>query len=159
MQSLRATHDGDLHLTAMGHSYGSTVVAEAALTGRLPVDDIVTAGSPGMHTDNASHLMRDPHHVWAGSASNDPVSQTSNVAKWTNLIPFAGPLISEAYDDGHGPSPHYDGFGANRYHVDTSGHSDYWRADSVSLRNQAAIVVGDYDLVSLDHGQAPVEAR
>jgi hypothetical protein len=46
-------------------------------------------------------------------------------------------------------------FGANRYHVDTSGHSGYWTDKSVSLSNQAAIVVGRYAAVSLDHGALP----
>ncbi len=50
MDSLRSTHEGHpTHLTAMGHSYGSTVVGEAAKTGGLPGDDIIVQGSPGMH--------------------------------------------------------------------------------------------------------------
>jgi hypothetical protein len=50
VDSLRSTHEGHpTHLTAMGHSYGSTVVGEAAKTGGLPGDDIIVQGSPGMH--------------------------------------------------------------------------------------------------------------
>jgi hypothetical protein len=156
MQGMRATHEGpDHHLTAMGHSYGSTVVGEAALSGRLPVDDLVTAGSPGTHAANAGQLMADPRHVWAGSADNDPVSQTSNVTTWTNAIPIVGPFISKEYEDGHNISPHYPEFGANQYRVDTSGHTNYWEPDSESLNNQAKIVMGKYDYVTLEHGQKP----
>jgi len=55
VEGLRATHgDGSYHVTAIGHSYGSTVVGEAALTGRLQVDDIVNAGSLGPHADHGS---------------------------------------------------------------------------------------------------------
>jgi hypothetical protein len=168
MQGMRATHEGDPgHLVAMGHSYGTTVLGEAALTGRLPVDDIITQGSPGMHTDHARNLHIDPTHVWAGSADNDPVSQTSNVTKWTPLAgtvvfgPVAGPvvggLVGDAYEDGHNISPHTPDFGANSYRVDTSGHSAYWDEGSESLRNQARILVGDYQRTTLNHGQAPPE--
>jgi uncharacterized protein YukE len=156
VDGLHATHDdGPNHVTAVGHSYGSTVVGEAALSGRLHVDDIVTAGSPGTHADKATQLLPDARHVWAGSAADDPVSQTSNVTKWTNLIPIAGPWISYGYDQGHGISPHEADFGANRYVVDTSGHNDYWNPGSRSIQNQASIVVGEYSKAALDHGQAP----
>lgn len=60
-----------------------------------------------------------------------------------------------AYDQAHGPSPHHHDFGANRYVVDTTGHSDYWKPESESLFNQAAIVVGRYSLVGREHGQTP----
>ncbi|MEH0981884.1 hypothetical protein [Micromonospora sp. CPCC 205556] len=58
-----------------------------------------------------------------------------------------------AYDHGRGPSPHYDGFGANRHTADTRRHSDYWNEDSVSIRNQARVIMGKYSLTQLDHGQ------
>ncbi|MET8147822.1 alpha/beta hydrolase [Actinoplanes sp. NPDC049668] len=153
---LRATHDpGDYHLTAMGHSYGSTVVGEAALSGRLQADDIVTAGSPGTHADNAGQLMADPRHVWSGSAADDPVSKPEVVGNWVTGVPIIGPFIAEGYADGHGISPHEPEFGANQYVVDTAGHSAYWTPGSQSLQNQAAVIVGRYSLAGLEHGQAP----
>ncbi|MGX6606174.1 alpha/beta hydrolase [Micromonosporaceae bacterium Da 78-11] len=156
MDAMRATHDaGPSHLVAMGHSYGTTVVAEAALSGRLPADDILVQGSPGMHTDNASNLMSDPRHVWAGSATNDPVSETSNVTKYTQFVPIAGPFIGDAYDDGHAISPHEAGFGANQYVVDTSGHTHYWENNSESLTNQADVLVGLYSQTTRVHGEPP----
>jgi uncharacterized protein YukE len=159
MQGMRATHIGadGHHLTAMGHSYGSTVVGEAALTGRLPVDDIITQGSPGTHAAHAGQLMADPRHVWAGSAGDDPVSDTRDVTRWVNGIPIVGPFISQAYEQGHGVSPHEERFGANQYRVDTSGHTHYWDPDSESLRNQAQILVGGYGLATLEHGESPEE--
>ena len=62
------------------------------------------------------------------------------------------------YEAGHGQSPHREDFGANRYVVDTTGHSDYWQRDSQSLDNQARIVVGQYDKVGLVHGEVPTTA-
>ncbi len=124
------------HITALGHSYGSTLVGETASRHGLAVDDIVTAGSPGMRVDHASDLGIDPRHVWAGAAEDDPISG------------WAGNFV-------HGQEPSDPDFGANRFHVDTHGHSGYWDPDSQSITNQARIIVGRYDEVSLDHGKAP----
>jgi hypothetical protein len=124
------------HRVIVGHSYGSTAIGLAASQGDgLAVDDIIVAGSPGMRVPDAGHLNIDPRHVWAGSASDD-------------AIPTIGPIA-------HGTAPHTADFGANRFHVDTSGHVDYWRPGSESLRNQAHILVGQYDRVTLDHGRPP----
>jgi hypothetical protein len=165
VDSLRSTHDGTpTHLTAMGHSYGSTVVGEAAKTGGLPVDDIVVQGSPGMHVNHASDLHLDPTHVWAGASDSDPVSGTKGVHKGLvvggailggPLGPLVGDWVGDKYADGHSGSPHYPEFGANKYHVDTPLHTSYWDLGSKSLDNQGAIIAGDYGSVGLDHGKKP----
>jgi hypothetical protein len=63
-------------MTALGHSYGSLLVGEAAKQpGGIPVNDIVFIGSPGVSVDHANQLNIDPAHVWAGAAANDPVPQ------------------------------------------------------------------------------------
>jgi hypothetical protein len=52
------------------------------------------------------------------------------------------------YDGGYVTTiPSDESFGAHRMNVDTSGHSGYWDEDSLSLKNQASVVVGDYDSV------------
>lgn len=171
INSLHATHSdpgggvgGDYHVTAVGHSYGSTVVAEAALRGDgLAVDDIVVAGSPGMHTAHASDLGVRPGHVWAGSGGGDVVSDLNGHPAAVgarsglpgNPVAAAVDVVVAAVESGHGGSPHRPEFGANRYTVDTYGHSDYWNNDTESLTNQARVVVGQYERVTLDHGQAP----
>lgn len=140
IDGLRAAHDpGPSHLTVIGHSYGSTVIGEAASHGDgLAVDDIIAAGSPGMHVDTAEELQIDPRHVWAGLAERDLIGGI------LGSIPGI-----------HDNEPTDKDFGANRYHVDTSGHSSYWTPGSESLRNQARIVIGQYEQVSLDHGKPP----
>lgn len=126
IDGLRSSHEDEGRITVVGHSYGSTVVGTAASAGDGPaVDDIVVAGSPGMRVDNVADLQIDPTHVWAGAAEGD------DVTGW--MSHFA-----------HGPEPHKEDFGANRYEVDTAGHSDYWKPSTDSLRNQARIVVGHY---------------
>ncbi|KWX08700.1 hypothetical protein TR74_13775, partial [Carbonactinospora thermoautotrophica] len=138
VDGIRAVHGSEhRHVTVVGHSYGSTVVGEAAKRpGGLAADDLIVAGSPGMRVDNIDQLQIERRHVWAGSAEGDRVSG------------FLGNFS-------HGPEPHEKDFGANRYVVDTEGHSDYWKDNSESLRNQARIVVGKYQEVSLEHGERP----
>ena len=141
VDGLRATNqvgDSANHVTAIGHSYGSTVVAEAALTGRLDVDDIIAAGSPGMHTDRAANLNLDPRHVWGGLAEGDLIG---------------GGLGDLSFV--HGEEPTDAAFGGNRFEVDTRGHSAYWTENSASLRNQAFIVVAQYDRVGYYYGCPP----
>jgi hypothetical protein len=137
VSGLRAAHNASPdHITAIGHSYGSLVIGDAASHGHhLAVDDIVTAGSPGMGVDHATDLGVDPHHVWVGAAPDDPISGTAGFV--------------------HGTAPQDSSFGANQYRVDTHGHSGYWDENSDSLTNQARVVSGSYDRVALDHGNPP----
>lgn len=138
VDGLRTTHVGGpatVHVTAIGHSYGSTVVAEGALAGDLRVDDIVAVGSPGLHSDHARELNIDPRHVWVGLSDTDEI----------RLAPE--PI--------HGPEPADPDYGANRFETDTRGHGGYWRPDSQSLLNQAYIVTSQYDRVTLVHGEPP----
>lgn len=55
---LRATHDGPRsHNVVVGHSYGTTVIGDAAIHGRnLNADDVVFVASPGTMTNHASDL-------------------------------------------------------------------------------------------------------
>lgn len=63
------------HNTAVGHSYGSTVVGVAAQSGSWQdskaVDDFVFAGSPGVQADRAADLGAGADHVWAMGAPWD----------------------------------------------------------------------------------------
>jgi hypothetical protein len=157
MQSLRVTHDSDVgHLVAMGHSYGSTVVGEAAKTGQLPVDDIVVAGSPGMHVDNASQLMTDPRHVWAGASDSDPVANSGALLDSGNDVVDSSPLkefVETKADASHGLAPSDQSFGGNVWKADTKGHTHYWENGSESLNNQARVLAGAYNKVTPGSGQ------
>lgn len=145
----RAAHQaatGDSgHTTAVGHSYGSTVVAEAMKAGTfkdgpLAVDDVVVAGSPGMQAKHAGDLGLDPQHMWAMEAEGDPV-------------PEAGRYLSGLGE--YGVNPTDIRFGGNIMETDTNGHSGYWdeKGDeaSLSLTNQANVITGNYDEVKREH--------
>ncbi|MFF7248678.1 alpha/beta hydrolase [Embleya sp. NPDC008237] len=141
--------DSNRHITVIAHSYGSVVVGEAARSENgLPAKDIVVAGSPGMHVERAAELNVSPHHVWVAAASGDVVPTLGSGAH--------APVSSGSHTH-HRATPDQRSFGANRIRTDGArGHSEYWESsDPVSLDNQAAIVAGRYQEVSLVWGIAP----
>ena len=70
-------------------------------------------------------------------------------------MPLIGGWLVDAAVGINGPGPHTPEFGANVLDVDTSGHSGYWTPNSRALAAQAAVIIGDYDAVALQHGKAP----
>ncbi|WP_286160427.1 alpha/beta hydrolase [Streptomyces yunnanensis] len=122
---LRESHTGErAHMTVLGHSYGSTVVGDAAAhSNGIDADDVVVVGSPGMSVDHAKDLQMDPNHVWAGWAPDDVVS---TVASNKTL----------------GENPADQDFGGKVFEVDTEGHGGYWDQGSESLANQGRIIAG-----------------
>ncbi|WP_193609268.1 alpha/beta hydrolase [Nocardioides lijunqiniae] len=150
IDGLRASRaDDPAHLTAIGHSYGSTTTGHGAHDEGLAVDDIVFVGSPGVggDTDHAGDTGIDPDHVWAGSNSRDPVADLGNHG-WVH-----GETVLGA---GLGDDPAEDDFGANRFQAESEtrgglfsfgDHSKYFDHDTESLYNISHIVNGDYDAV------------
>jgi pimeloyl-ACP methyl ester carboxylesterase len=140
--SLRQVNTEISNLTLVGHSYGTLVVGEAAAASKLPVDNIVLVGSPGVGVDNAAQLNVNPKQVWVGANYDDPV----------------------AGSDFFGNNPASTGFGANQFGVQHGGlsgpsvlplgldsHSEYFDPGSESLGNISDIVAGRYGSVRLDH--------
>ena len=125
------------HLTAVGHSYGSTTVGTALRSHGSGVDDVVLLGSPGAGVERASSLRVPDGHVWVGAASRDPVS----------------------YLDRFGTDPSHERFGATRFRAEDPArhpvalslgdHSRYFAPGSESLDNVVRVVVGDEDAVSV----------
>ena len=154
LQGLRASHEGQpAHLTALGHSYGSFTVGQAAQRpGGIPADDIILVGSPGTGAQKASQLGVDGSHVWVGAAEHDPVSHLPSHAEAKGIgigagiggvlggIPGAalGGYIGDkiaGHSDPHelwfGQDPASSEFGAHRFDVADGplgfqSHSDYW---------------------------------
>ncbi|MFE9888340.1 alpha/beta hydrolase [Streptomyces scopuliridis] len=77
MSGISATNENDdPHMTAVGHSYGSLTVGQAAQRpGGVPgADDIILLGSPGTGAKSADELGVGREHVFVGAAENDPVT-------------------------------------------------------------------------------------
>lgn len=147
VRGLQATHRGDpVHMTVIGHSYGSTTVAKAG-SGGMRVDDIVLVGSPGAGSGNthASDLHA-RHQVHVGSSDDDFVSRLGN----------RGSL-------GLGNDPAHMSFGARRFAVEDSGdfswspvglkegldnHTGYFTPKSSSFESIVKISVGQSSSVT-----------
>lgn len=143
---------GDARLTMVGHSYGSTVLGAAAAD-RLPVDDLVLVGSPGVGVDRAAELDidNDPtRHVWSTTANDDPIRAVDLTAVFNHLSPVGWGIqrLLGIPDPLHGPDPSRPRFGGQVFGSDPGGHSGYWDADNVARENMARIAAGDYDAVA-----------
>ncbi len=131
------TADTDPHRTAIGHSYGTTLIGSAARQGDLNADDVVLAGSPGVQVPKAEGLDVPQGHVWNQEAEADPVPDVGR--------------FGHGGTDWNGPwtIPSDERFGANQLTTDTEGHSDYWKENTESLRNQGLVVAGKSDDANL----------
>ncbi|MGY0024003.1 alpha/beta hydrolase [Streptomyces sp. YJ-C3] len=134
------------HSTVIGHSYGSTVIGDAAKSGSfkdgpLAADDVLVAGSPGMQAARSADLGIDPNHMWAmqGTGNDD-------------FVTGGGRAVGLG---GGGVIPTDDAFGSHVMKTDGGNHGAYWDVDgnnrpSEALKNQARVIVGDYKSVTLE---------
>ncbi|MFJ5274972.1 alpha/beta hydrolase [Streptomyces sp. NPDC088358] len=93
MAGISATNEhADPHITAIGHSYGSLTVGQAAQhDGGIPgADDIILVGSPGTGADHAEDLNVGKNHVFVGAADNDPVTMLPNHREAGGMVVGAG---------------------------------------------------------------------
>ncbi|MEV4880207.1 alpha/beta hydrolase [Streptomyces cyaneofuscatus] len=128
------------HTTVIGHSYGSTVVGVSAQSGswkdQSAANDFIFAGSPGVQADHAADLGVGAGHVWAmGGPWDDQV-----VRQGGRLMGLGDNLTIPT--DGR--------FGGNVMKSDSGGHTGFFDDGSLSMRNQAAVIAGQYDKVELD---------
>lgn len=154
VNSLWATHDGSpQHVTVIGHSYGSTTVADAAAANQMHATDVALIGCPGTDlAHNAGDFHLDGGHVYVGDASTDPVGMLSS-------SPLGMPGISVAGVDGPGlgdADPAGVNYGAQRFKAEASDaspgsfvtfadHSQYYKPGSESLYNLSTIAAGHGD--------------
>ncbi|MGH3759808.1 alpha/beta hydrolase [Actinophytocola sp.] len=128
----------DPHVTALGHSYGSTVVGYGGMNG-LAADDLAFLGSPGVGASSVDQLSAGAGHVWAGATEHDPI--------------VAGTSGDWFTEDGSSTTPYEESFGANQFEAATEenlfgAHSTYYQDGSESLRNLGNIATGNYDAVT-----------
>ena len=155
VNGLAATHDGltPSHVTVLGHSYGSTTVADAFVNSGMRANDAVLTGCPGAdlaHTVADFHL--DGGGLYVGAASTDAISwigeSGSGLPNGLNDT-LGGPLGPSA---GLGADPAHAGFGAVRFRAEVAGshsltpwftdHSHYYDVGSEALHNITEIVTG-----------------
>lgn len=148
MDGLDASHTGESepHRTAVGHSYGTTLIGSAARQGDLNADDVIFAGSPGVQVGSAEEMDVPKGHVWNQEADGDKVPDIGRWGHGGSQWRMGG---------GVGIIPSDDLFGANQMTTGEDdwngqktgaahGHSEYWAPQSSSLFNQANVVAGEY---------------
>ncbi|WDO06571.1 alpha/beta hydrolase family protein [Streptomyces murinus] len=135
--------NGDLgHITLTGHSYGTTLIGDAAKSriwpeGALPVDDVIAVGSPGMQAEHAADLGIPQGHMWAEKGGGNDAG-----------VRIGGKYVAGLGDDWTIPTDPE--FGANIMESDAEDHGAFWDEGSTSLRNQALVIAGQYDKVTLE---------
>ncbi|MFA1706052.1 alpha/beta hydrolase [Mycobacterium intracellulare] len=153
VNALGVTHQSGMpsHVTVIGHSYGSTTVADAAAGSGMHANDVVLVGCPG--TDLA-HNAGDFHlpeggHVYVGAASTDPI---------THLGGIQGHLPGTGVTVGLGSDPAGEGWGSTRFKAEAPGltfplkdHSSYFTPGNESLFSMADIASGHGDALAHDN--------
>ena len=133
----------NIHMSIIGHSYGSLVTGRALQMGAV-VDEVVFIGSPGVGVDHVSKLgLPATTRVWAGRAASDPI-RFARAIECLEVIPVCYPSDDRLF---FGVDPTDPDFGARRFPVEEEpvrdAHSAYFRRGSESLRSLTAILVGD----------------
>ena len=151
-EGLRAEHLGaGVHLTVLGHSYGSLVVGSAAAHPGLEADDVVFVGSPGVGVDSAAELHAG--QVWSTTSASDviqylPVSPRGLVGDLAvgAAAPVLGGLLAfgRPEDDlWFGTNPSDPRFGARVFASQPDGgHLGYWDPGRPALDAITQITVG-----------------
>ncbi|OBH62879.1 alpha/beta hydrolase [Mycobacterium sp. E2479] len=161
VNGLGATHEPSTpaHVTVLGHSYGSTTVADAFANSGMRANDAVLTGCPGTDlAHSAGDFRLDGGRLYVGAASTDAVSWIGDSGTGlpnglnATLDQPLGPLA------GLGTDPAHAGFGEVRFHAEVAGsrsvvpwftdHSHYYDVGSESLHNMTEIVTGHGDRLS-----------
>lgn len=129
-EGINSSRPSDPHLTALGHSYGSTTTGIALQQGNTGVDDTVLFGSPGIETRNVDALHVPAGHVYDIEGRNDPVAHLGQFGPSLNRIDGIQQLSANAE---MGPAGQMS---------KSAWHSYYLQDNSTSQFNQAAVVAG-----------------
>ena len=145
-----SNHDGDPHLTAVGHSYGSFTTGLALQeTPEGIVDDVMVYGSPGLGTghdlvdSSLDKLNIAPGHAYEMTAHDDPVAHMNRFGWSPGYMSEFTHLDTDAATTADGVT-----------RQGASGHSEYPRSgDNGELRtsgyNTAVVVAGLADVPGL----------
>lgn len=130
LDGINASRADDPHLTAVGHSYGSTTTGYA-LQEAVGVDNAVLFGSPGGSTDDINDLNLAPGQLGVIEARGDPVADLGRFGTDPNQLDGTVGLSAQ---QGHTPD--------GRPVQEVTGHSDYLVPGTSSQYNIASTVAG-----------------
>lgn len=142
---VRGSEDDAGRVAVVGHSYGSSVVAQAAVGVDVPVDALAFVGSPGSGDAATTEALGVPE-VYVGRDSRDPIAALGDKG-WATRGGF-----------GLGRDPATDDFGAVRFRAErpdrelgwgaVDAHTSYLDPGSESQLNLARVVAGRPELVT-----------
>ncbi|MGV0656571.1 alpha/beta hydrolase [Mycolicibacterium thermoresistibile] len=144
VNALAVTNDGDSNVTVIGHSYGSTTVADAAAGYGMQADNVVLVGSPGtdLAKSAADFNLPEGGHVFVGASSADLVTQLGALPQVS--IPDTELMV------GLGNDPSVNDFGSTRFKAEVPGlpsplgdHTRYFERGRESLYSIATIASGN----------------
>ncbi|WP_409462444.1 alpha/beta hydrolase [Amycolatopsis sp. GA6-003] len=146
LNGLGASHDihnQPLHLTALGHSYGSLTTG-IALQQPTPVHDAVVFGSPGLDMQTPNDLKVPQGHLFSEWSDQDPVPRL-DIAHNFGTSPYQA--ISGGSVAGIEQLSTGDATGASGQSLHaTHEHGQYLDNNSTSQYNMASVVAGRPDL-------------
>ncbi|MEV0701613.1 alpha/beta hydrolase [Saccharopolyspora sp. NPDC050389] len=125
-KGINESRDSDPHLTAIGHSYGSTTTGYALQGGGHGVDDAIIFGSPGVGTNDIEDLHVPEGHAYRLEAKDDQVADFSRFGGDPSHMDGFKDLSTEKSGEGKG----------------VEGHSDYLDTETTSQHNMASVVAG-----------------
>jgi hypothetical protein len=141
LNGIDAARDTDPHLTALGHSYGSTTTG-LALQQNTGVDDAVFFGSPGLGTSHVGDLKVPDGHSFYLEGRNDPVGD----------LGYFG--IDPSHMDGiEHSSAKESTLPDGRQLTESTGHSAYLDDGSTSQYNMSVVVGGMDERRVVDDGK------
>ena len=135
------SRSADPHLTALGHSYGSTTTGEALQHEGTGVDDAIIFGSPGLGTSDRGDLDVPEDHLFRIEARRDPVA---------DLAQFG--IDPTWFDDVEGLSAKETEIDGESY-GESVGHSEYLEDGTTSQHNMAVTIAGMPDRQVSDDGR------
>jgi hypothetical protein len=141
LNGIDASRANDPHMTALGHSYGSTTTG-LALQQNTGVDNAVFYGSPGLGTDDINKINVPTGNSFYVEAKNDAVGD------------FAYFGMDPSHMDGMGhASAKETTLPDGRHLTESTGHSAYMVDKSTSQYNMSVIVGGMQNRVVHDDGK------
>lgn len=130
LDGIDAARPDDPHLTAIGHSYGSTTTGHAVQQAGA-VDDVIFFGSPGIGTSDVGDLHVPEGHSYVIEARDDPVADLGRFGADPNQLDGLTDLSSGAARTPDG-----------RELTEVTGHTNYLAPDSTSQYNISMVAAG-----------------
>ena len=145
LSGIHASRVVDPHLTALGHSYGSTATGYA-LQETSRVDDAIFFGSPGLGVTDADALRLPCGHAYVVEARNDAVADLARFGSDPNQLEDVIGLSARA---GTRADPEC---GSTIPLMESLKHSEYLKQGTTSQYNISVIIAGMPDRAIKDTG-------